>query len=229
MKFRGGSVVGQASGSVAGQTFSHNRYGAYVRNRSIPVVSTTSYALNAKSYLAGASAAWKALTAAQQAAWVTWAQTNPIVDSFGEKQVLTGHAAYVQLNRRILQDGGTQIDVPPVGAGPVSLITLTATFDIGLGTFALAFTPTPIGATNKLWIKAAVVNSLGITYVRNLLKLVKISAANVATGLDTEADIELRFGPLAAGQKVVFYVAVYQPASGLLSGYSRVDGTVVST
>lgn len=229
MKFRGGAVVGQASGSMSGQTASRNRYGAYLRNRAVPVVSTTSYALNAKAYLAGPSAAWKGLTDAQRAAWVTWAQTNPVVDSFGEKQILTGHTAFVQLNRRRRQDGQTDINVPPVGAGPVALTTLTATFDIGAGTFQLAFTPTPIGAGNKLWVKAAVVDSAGITYVRNLLKLVAISAANQATGYDTQALIEARFGPLAVGQKVVFYVAVYQTASGLLSGYSRVDGIVVST
>lgn len=229
MKFRGGSVVGQASGSVAGQTFSRNRYGAYVRNRSVPVKSTTTYALNAKAYLSAASAAWGGLTDAQRAAWAAWAQTNPIVDSFGEKQVLSGQAAYVQLNRRILQDGGTQIDLPPVGAGPQALTTLTATGDIGAGTFALAFTPTPVGAGNKLWIKAAVVDSPGIVYVQNLLKLVEISAANVATGVDTQTAIEARFGSLIVGQKVVWNVAVYEVASGRLSGYARTEVIVTST
>lgn len=229
MKFRGGSVVGQASGSVSGQTFSHNRYGPYVRNRAIPTKSMTTYALNAKALMGAASAAWRSITDAQRAAWVAWAQTNPVVDAFGEQQVLSGQAAYVQLNRRILQDGGTQIAVPPVGAGPQALTTLTSTLDIGSGTFELAFTPTPIGASYKLWVKAAVVDSAGINYVQNLLKLVGISAANQATAYDTQSLIEVRFGTLAVGQKVVWNVAVFETATGRLSGYSRTDGIVSTT
>jgi hypothetical protein len=74
-----------------------------------------------------------------------------------------------------------------------------------------------------------VVDSAGINYVQNLRKLVKVSSKNQATGLDTQADIEARFGTLSVGQKVTIDAAAFDSTTGLLSTPLRVVGTVVST
>ena len=41
LKFTPGPTVASLSGSVGGQTYSRNRGGAYIRNRAIPITSTT--------------------------------------------------------------------------------------------------------------------------------------------------------------------------------------------
>lgn len=228
-KIRGGALVGQVSGSVGSNTFAHNRYGAYVRNRVVPVKSVTSYAMQAKAWLGQASQGWQALTDAQKGAWRSWAETNPITDTLGDKQVLTGHAAYVQINRRRLQDAAALLSVPPQAAAPVPLATLSLTADIGAGNFEIAYTATPAPAGTKLWVWAAVVDSPGISYVKNLLKLVQISAAAQASPLDIEAAVTARFGSMAVGQKVVVEAATYTVATGLLSGRLRAEAIVVST
>jgi hypothetical protein len=228
-KFKPGPVAGQLSGSIAASTFSRNRYGPYIRARAVPTKSFTSAAMAAKSRLTSTSQGWASLTAPQRLAWNNWAGANPVIDALGEKQELTGHACYVQLNTRILVAGGTVIATPPLVAAPAPLTTLSATWDIGAGAFELTFTPTPVGATAKLWLTAAVVNNLSKVYVQNLLRFVAVSAANQATGYDTQSVIEARLGALSVGQKVTLYVAVFVPTKGLISAPLRVDGTIVST
>src|SRR3990172_7670510 len=109
-----GGPVANASGSIGGVVFSRNRFGPYIRRRATPVTSTSVYALNAKNLFSTASAAWRALTSPQRLAWETWGQTNPVTDSLGQKQVLTGQQAYVQINGRLLTDGAAQVSVPPI-------------------------------------------------------------------------------------------------------------------
>jgi hypothetical protein len=185
--------------------------------------------MNAKARLANISAAWRDLTDAQKLAWVTFANNNPITDTLGQKQNLTGHAAYVAINTRLHKSGDTLLTVPPIVTAPDPLTTLTATWDIGAGNFALTFAPTPLGANNRLWVLAAVTDSAGINYVQNLRKLVTVTAKNQATGLDTQSAIEGRFGTLAVGQKVTIDAAVLDSTTGLLSTPMRVSGLVVST
>ena len=228
-KIRMGAMVGQISGSVGTQTYSRNRYGAYVRLRAVPVRVTKTYAQAAKNRLSTASKVWGLLDEPTRAAWRTWAQTNPITDALGDKQILDGHAACTKLNAIQLQQGGANLLVPPVTPAPVGLLTLSATVDVGTGDTELTFTPTPIGTDNKLWIWAAVVNSPGVSFVRNLYKLIQVSAVNQATGLDTKAALEARFGTLQEGQVVHYLVQVSDVNSGLQSGGYPAVCTVTDT
>ena len=227
--FRAGAIVGQLSGSLGSNVFSHNRYGSYVRNRTVPTKSQTTFAVDAKNRLAAESQAWNALTAAEMLQWETWAQTNPITNRLGDQRVLQGNAAYVQLNARINQAGATRIDSPPVVGAPAALLTLTPTYDIGLGETDIAFTPTPLGATESLWIQAAVVNSSGIQFVQNLYKLIIVTTVAQASTFGYQVAIESRFGTLIVGQFVFFRVSVLDEATGLLSGPLIADGVVITT
>lgn len=229
MKFTPGPTIAAASGSVGGTVFSHNRYGAYTRNRAIPTKQTSVYAMNAKARLSNISAAWRDETAATKLAWQTYAQNNPITDALGQKQILTGHAAYVALNTRLHLAGATLLIVPPIVAAPSPLLTLSATWDIGAGAFELAFTPTPLAANERLWVTGCVVDSVGINYVENLMKFIKCTAAAQATNVDLSTDIAARFGTLAVGQKIVLDAAILDDDTGLLSTPTRVSGVVVST
>lgn len=219
----------QLSGSMGGVVASHNRGGAYLRARAIPVTSTSSAALDAKGYLTTASQAWAGLTDAQRLTWADWASINPVADAFGEQRILSGHQSYVQLNRRLLQCGQSQISVPPVSAAPAGLTLLQYSFDIGAGNFQVAWTPTPLGASEGLYLRAAVVNSAGRSYVRNLYKLVYIGAAATASPIDPQSAIEARFGTLQAGQYVHIFAQVVSLADGRVSGALTASGVVVST
>lgn len=225
-----GIAVGQISGRVAGNVFSRNRGGAYVRNGAIPTRSTTPYAEAAKARLGDWSKGWANLTAVQQMAWKNWAAQNPVINRLGDAITLSGHQAYVQLNINIANAGGGQIDVPPVVAPPLALQSLAGTYDLGAGTFNLTFTPDPLAANECLAIEAAVVDNPGVNYVQNLYKLVSIQADatdSPITNVDTL--LAARFGTIMVGQRVFYRCYVVDQTTGLKSGVTVTQGTVVST
>ncbi|KKN12154.1 hypothetical protein LCGC14_1019340 [marine sediment metagenome] len=226
---RAGALVGQISGSIGSNTFSRNRYGAYVRNRTVPITSTTQAALEAKNRLTAASQAWGALTSTQHLNWETWAQNNPITNRLGEARVLQGNAAYVELNTRILRLAGAQISEPPSADAPDALLTAVVTYDIGLGGTDITFTGTPLAAGVHLWAYFAVMNSDGINYFENLYKLAETGAAAQASPLDYLAAVEARFGTLVVGQKVAWKIATADSATGLISSFLVGSGNIITT
>lgn len=229
MKFTPGIAIGAASGSVGGVTASRNRFGPYFRTRAKPVISTSADAQAAKGILAAQTTRWQTLTDAERAAWETYADTHLVTNSLGVPQALTGHQAFVGINARIDRAGGTLLDNPPAAAAPDGLQSLALTADIGTGNFEVAFTPTPLAADDALWVLATVVNSAGINYVENLLRLVQISSAAQTSPLDIEAAVAAKFGTLQVGQKCVVKCAVYDTVTGLLSNFLRAEDIIVST
>ena len=228
-KITPGPTVGQISGSIGSTVYSHNRYGAYIRSRTIPTNPNTAHQQVIRSILAACSSAWKALTTAQKVAWQAWAQTNPIIDRLGAQQVLAGNAAYIALSHRIMQTGGAAATDPPVTDVPPPLLTLVGEFDIGPGDFDLTFTGTPLAAGHRLYVQAAVTESPAVNYTKNLLKLIVISAAAEAGPLDIQTELTARFGTLQVGQTVHAQCSVLDGVSGLLSTPIRTSGLIVDT
>lgn len=226
-KFIPGTLASALSGSLGGKVFSHNRYGAYIRDRVIPTKIVNAYTTEIRAILTGVSQAWRALDADQQAAWQNWAQEHPIVDRLGQRQVLQGNAAYIMLNSRIVRCGLAGIDVPPVAQAPVPLTTITVTAAVAAPACEVAYTATPLGATEYLWVFAAVTDSPARKYVQNLLKLVHVSAAAAASPADILAELETRFGSLAIGQTVYVQGMVVDGATGLGS-VRQVDSVLIA-
>ncbi len=229
MKFTPGIAIGSASGSLGGTTFSRNRFGMYTRTRAVPVNPDTSYQQNVRGHLAAASQGWGALTVAQQLAWKAWAQTHPVIDTLGQSQILTGHLAYIKCNLQLRLSGDTEITEPPVVGAPDALLTSSASIDIGVGGTSLTFTATPLGADERLIIRAAVVNSPGVSYVTNLLKEIVRTDKAQATGYDFESDLAARFGTLSVGQNVELRCQVLDTTTGLLSSVISARTAIVST
>lgn len=223
-----GPMVAEVSGKIGGSVYARNRGGAYVRDWTKPLVSTSSYALAAKARLAAYAQAWQGLTDAQRASWKAWAQSNPITNRLGEPRVLSGSQAYVQINGVLGAIGSSTISVPPTGTAPLALATLVADADIGAGDFDLTYTATPTAADDKLYIQACVVASAGIRYVTNLYRLIGVSAAAQASPFDVQSLFEARFGTPNVGDTVHFAVSVVDSVTGLLSQPIR-DSVVVTT
>ncbi len=228
MKFTPGPAIAAASGSIGGTVFSHNRGGPYTRNRSIPITVSSDAALNAKQRLATASQDWQGLSDVQRESWTNWALQNPVTDALGFPRHKTGHQSYVGINARRASAGDVAIAVPPIVPAPDGLLTLVVDGDIGLGDVDLEFTASPLGATELLYIEAAVTNSQGINNVNSLLRLVGFSAAAQASPFDIESIVEARLGTLVVGQKLFARVSVYDNATGLLS-LPLVDTVVITT
>jgi hypothetical protein len=104
-----------SSGSIAGTTSSHNRAGQYTRNRRTPVNPVgTGRRATVRAAFSAASKGYAALTAAQQAAWLSYALNYPIVDALGQSIKLTGHQMYISINAQLANCGGAVSLTPPV-------------------------------------------------------------------------------------------------------------------
>ena len=201
----------------------------YIRNRSIPVISTTPAALNAKARLANQSQAWQNLTAAERLAWNAWAQANPIVDSLGFSQILAGNAAFNSINIFLEQGAFTTLTVPPISTPPASLATFSFTADIGTGNVEAIFPPTPLPAATHLILRAAVVNSAAINYTENLKRIISFTTAAQASLYDFQTEIEAVFGALVLGQTVHMDAFTLSTVTGLRSLHKSASVVVIDT
>lgn len=125
MKFKS-EVLTQASGSIGGTTYAHNRGGLYRRARSIPVNPNTAAQQAARNNVTALVAAWAGvLTQLQRDQWENYAANNPVTDKLGDPLVLTGQQMYVRCNSVRLRGGATRVDDGPVVSGLVEVTTPT--------------------------------------------------------------------------------------------------------
>jgi len=213
-----GGNAAMISGSIGGDVYAHGRHGYYIRRRVVPTKVVNAYTSEVRNILTACSRAWGGLTDAQRGSWNTWAQSHPITDRLGQKQVLFGAGAYTQLNARILKAGDTPIALPPVSAAPSPLLTFTAAPEVATQTCELTFTATPLAATERLWVRAAIVTNPGVKYFANLMKNVEVEALATVTGADIGPDLVARFGALIEDQQLHIEGQVYESTSGMLSG-----------
>lgn len=112
VKFGGGIVA--ASGSVAGNTYSRNRFGPYIRARTSPVNPNTERQQLVRASVAFCAAFWaNTLTAVQRAAWDLYGSSVAMTDKLGATMYLTGYNQFMRSNVIFKMVGGT-----PIAAGP---------------------------------------------------------------------------------------------------------------
>lgn len=106
---------GNASGSIGPDTYSHNRFGQYVRNRTKPVNPNTALQVAVRSILTQLTQRWsQVVTAAQRTAWDLYGSSVVMKNRLGEDMLLTGFNHYLRSNVSRLQAGATIIDPGPV-------------------------------------------------------------------------------------------------------------------
>lgn len=145
IKFGGGIV--DARGSVAGNVFSRNRFGAYLRARVTPVNPQSSRQEAARARIAMLAEQWREspVTAAMRTAWGTYAASINAVNKLGEAISLTGFNAFIMGNAiklahgfDFVEDGPTDLGLPAqdptvsIALSEASGITVTFddTFDV---------------------------------------------------------------------------------------------------
>jgi hypothetical protein len=97
IQFGGG--VAQISGSIGGTTFARNKAGFYARNRTVPVNPGSARQQTIRFAVAQLTTRWvETLTAAQRAAWETYAANVHLPNSLGQLRDVGGIAMYVRSN-----------------------------------------------------------------------------------------------------------------------------------
>jgi len=105
----------QRSGSMGGSVYSHNRYGQYIRSRSIPVNPNTDRQVAVRNLIQTLTIVWQTvLTQDLRDAWETYAANVTWKNRFGDDVLLTGLNHYVRSNVPRMQCEIARLDTAPV-------------------------------------------------------------------------------------------------------------------
>ena len=142
MKYKS-EVYTQASGSIGGITYSHNRGGLYTRARAIPTNPNSVFQQAIRSAMGNLTSRWNnILTAAQRAAWDYYADQVNLTDKLGDQRNSGGVGMYIRSNVPRIQAALAVVDDGPtnynVGEYTEPIIGVISS---GGGTLSLAFTP----------------------------------------------------------------------------------------
>lgn len=189
-----------SSGSIAGTTFSHNRAGQYQRNRRAPVqpVGTGRRAFIRASFSA-ASTAWAALTGANQAAWIAYANSHPITDALGQSITLTGQQMFVAIGTQLLNVGSPLPTIPPVSSA-VSAPIVSAFTVTHLGVITVTLTASG-GASDFILLGFSAPLSAGITFNSTYWQQTTLPGNSVGGATYGTAYVA-HFGTIPTGSKV---------------------------
>lgn len=219
----------EASGSIGGTTFSHNRGGQYIRARVIPVNPGSVFQQAVRGYVAQLTSLWQTvLTEAQRAAWDNYADLVPLPNALGDPHNVGGLAMYVRSNVPRLQAALPRVDAGPVvfNLGP---FTMPAIASITAPTaLSLTFDNTDAWA-NEDDAAMLVYGSRGmndsINYFKGPYRFADKIDGDAVTPPTSPAAIVMPF-PLVASQKAFVRVRVSR-ADGRLSSSFRSFGIVV--
>lgn len=229
MKFRGILGTGM-SGSIDGVVASHNRGGAYFRNRSTPVNPSSPAQVAVRSFFAQLGSAWRdTLTPAERAGWDTYALNTLLPNALGDPVNVGGLGMYQRGNVARLQAGLTRVDTPPSVFGlptvtPPTLISITA----ATGVASIGFTPGDAWANADgaaLLVYGSRPNSPAINFFKGPYRFAGKVDGNSTTAPTSPAAINMPFA-LIAGQKAFVKVTV-TGADGRYSGPFRLAALAV--
>jgi hypothetical protein len=211
------AIVAEMRNSIAGSTFSKNRYGNYVRTKVSPVNPQTTYQQNQRAMLSSLSASWRGLTQAQRDAWSAYAQNVPRTDIFGDSKILSGQAIYVACNLNLVKAGIAVITSPGTSNGsPILALDTLVVNNTGSAmavTFNINTATVPTNFSLVVYATPAVPPGRG--FVKNLFRYVGVFTAT-ANAVTAGTAYTARFGIFPADNFVYLRAALLDNETGLL-------------
>lgn len=198
------ATMTSASGSVGGATYSHNRFGLYLRARRVPVNPNSTFQQTVRNSFSSASAAWRALTAEQRAAWEAYAAATPVTNAMGDTIHLTGSQQHLATNALALTLGLAAITAAPTTPGRIAIGALQPTISVA----GVDITVTGVSApdTATLAVFAGDVQSAGVSFFAGPYQLRGFDQP--ALGILTVGSFAGRNGvPLVLGQRMPIRIA----------------------
>ncbi len=148
MKFSS-PVYSQASGSIAGLTYSRNRGGLYTRSRVTPSNPQTAAQMVARGATSAVSTTWSTLTQDQRNQWELYAASVPLVDRLGAQIQVSGINMFVRSNvPRQVAGLALVLDGPADLTLGVTPTLLTAVLDVSVPSLTVDAFVDGAGATD---------------------------------------------------------------------------------
>lgn len=216
-----------ASGSIAGTTFSKNAGGLYLRKRVKPTNPQSDDQAEQRNFLAQLSQAWRGLSQSERQTWISCAKDFPYSNVLGITKTLSGFGLYVQLNLNLLIISEPTVDECPSASAVESISTLSLNA-AAPNNLSITFTPTPIPAGHKWVIEATPQVSTGISFVKNKYRRITVLAAATISPQNVFAAWQAKFGgSLVVGNKVFVRAHSVLMATGQVSTNAQAFAEVV--
>jgi hypothetical protein len=195
-----------SSGSYQNLTFSRNRFGQYVRGRSIPVNPNSTFQVAVRTRMAINSAAWKALTSTQRNGWADLGAQITRTDSLGQSYTLNGFEAYCSVNNNLAAAGDALVSSAPLYSVPTALASITPT--LTSASFSLAYTVTPLPAATRIFWYCGPQRTAGRSFEGDM-RLITVTAAAAASPSNILAAYQARFGTPVTGNRIFISGVTY--------------------
>jgi hypothetical protein len=143
-------------------------------------------------------------------------------DPLGQVYALTGFQAFCSVNNNLAAAGDARITDAPALTEPAAILSVTPT--ITAATFSVAYTPTPLGAGERLFVFSSPQRSAGRGYEGDF-RLLSVSSAAGTSPQNVFSAFTGRFGTPVLANRV--FVSVSRYSLGFLSTPLRTS-TVVS-
>ena len=224
-----GPAVAGISGSIGGTTFARNRYGAYARQRTIPVNPQTSRQSAVRTAMSLCRDAWfSTLTAAQRTAWALYAGNVPMVNRLGESINLSGYNQYTRSASAMLNAGlALPTDAPTTFSLPEQDDTLAVSGTADDQKLSVSFNNALAWANEtggKLLIYQGAPQDATVNFFNGPWRYVGSVSGNATTAPTSPQLLDAAF-PIAADNRIWIRARILR-ADGRLSGFFRAQGTV---
>lgn len=227
-----GGMIVDGRGSIAGNTYSRNRSGPYVRARTTPVNPKSARQSAIRAIIASVAAAWSdTLTTVQRAAWAVFAAAVPATNKLGETIFLSGFNQFVKTNVAAINGGNPQLAVAPIVMElPGEDTDFAATIDAGTGLISIVFDDARDWLDEDLGlmiVEMGLPKTAGTGFFDGPWRHAGVIAGDsVAPPTTPDSSLSVPFS-VGDGQKV-WVRAKIQRADGRLSDWFR-DDTIVAT
>lgn len=210
MKFKS-LIFSQASGSIAGMTFSHGIGGMYVRARATPTNPGSTYQDVVRAAFGSLVVHWQeTLTEAQREDWRTYASNTPLVDPLGELIQVTGLNMYLRGNTPRLNAGLSRVDDAPTLFNLGGFTEPSVAFDATDDEIDVTFTNSDDWANESgsaMLVYVSRPQSVATQYFKGPYRLAGIIEGDDTTPPTSPAEISLPFAA-TVGQKLFAKLAV---------------------
>jgi hypothetical protein len=229
LKFLPGVFIGDYSGSQGSTTFSHNKGGQYMKNKSIPTNQQNPAQIAVRSGLISISSSWRALASIDRTAWDSFAASIPKSGPFGLPKFLTGHQTFISCNQNLIKVSSTQLLTP----GSIPTITSESSVNVnaagGAATMTITF-PTAIQATERIYVRMSAPKSAGIKTGKGLSKFICYLDNTLLSPFNIKIYYELIYGAAwqtSVGSKIFCEISVVDELSGLTT-MATLGGDVIA-
>jgi hypothetical protein len=179
--------------------YGRNRFGQYYRTRATPVQPGTPAQLNQRARMTTNAAAWRALTDAQRAGWLSLGAMISRTDALGQVYTLNGFMAYCNVNNNLLSAGDAAVSDAPAIVTPGDLLTVTVT--LTSAAFSIAYTATPLAAGTRLFLFVSPQQSAGRKFNGDY-RLLSVTTAAAASPINAMSAYTAKFGVPVTGNRI---------------------------